>query len=477
MYNPNYYYPPVSPMAMMQYAGGGRVAQQQKHGLAAAAEQLRRRGRDGDTILAHISPEEAGILKLLGGSGGINPHTGLPEYKKFWKNITIKKAAAPIAATVAFVASGGNPAAASAAAAAVKAAQGAPLKDIAKTAALTYVGSSLGGGGASAGGGSAAGGGAAELASVGATGYGLTGPIAGAGGAAAGAIDVAPISGSAAGGTSVTPIDVGTAATTPAATVAAPGAGTAGAGVAAPSTASGLANLGSAALDTVTGGIKSLMPSSLGDAVKLASTAALGYGALTSAEQAKEQQKAAQEELARQAAERAKDIANAQNVMAKYPFSWSRPTAEDVVQYGIGAPRRLTPQPTIQAAEGGALDDLYPQYSEDSETMPENEEMTYDDELGYDYAYGGLASLPPRYLSGGGDGMSDSIPARISGKQEARLADGEFVIPADVVSHLGNGSSNAGAKKLYAMMDRIRKARTGKTRQAPAVKTSRLLPA
>ena len=73
--------------------------------------------------------------------------------------------------------------------------------------------------------------------------------------------------------------------------------------------------------------------------------------------------------------------------------------------------------------------------------------------------------------------MSDSIPARISGKQEARLADGEFVIPADVVSHLGNGSSNAGAKKLYAMMDRIRKARTGKTRQAPAVKTSRLLPA
>ena len=60
---------------------------------------------------------------------------------------------------------------------------------------------------------------------------------------------------------------------------------------------------------------------------------------------------------------------------------------------------------------------------------------------------------------------------------EKVLADGEFVIPADVVSHLGNGSTNAGAKKLYAMMSRVRKARTGKTKQAPAVKMDRHLPA
>jgi len=75
--------------------------------------------------------------------------------------------------------------------------------------------------------------------------------------------------------------------------------------------------------------------------------------------------------------------------------------------------------------------------------------------------------------------MSDSIPAVIRGKgvQRAALADGEFVVPADVVSHLGNGSTKAGAKKLYAMMDRVRQARTGRTRQAPAVKTDRLLPA
>jgi hypothetical protein len=81
-----------------------------------------------------------------------------------------------------------------------------------------------------------------------------------------------------------------------------------------------------------------------------------------------------------------------------------------------------------------------------------------------------------RMLKGPGDGMSDSIPATISGKRPARLADGEFVVPADVVSHLGNGSTDAGAKKLYGMMDNIRKARTGKKKQAPAVKADKYLP-
>jgi hypothetical protein len=97
-------------------------------------------------------------------------------------------------------------------------------------------------------------------------------------------------------------------------------------------------------------------------------------------------------------------------------------------------------------------------------------------------AAGGTASLGGysdggRMLKGPGDGMSDSIPASIANKQPARLADGEFVVPADVVSHLGNGSTDAGARKLYAMMDKIRKARTGKKRQAPAVKADRYMPA
>ena len=76
-----------------------------------------------------------------------------------------------------------------------------------------------------------------------------------------------------------------------------------------------------------------------------------------------------------------------------------------------------------------------------------------------DYARGG------RMLKGPGDGMSDSIPASIAGRRPARLANEEFVVPADVVSHLGNGSSDAGAKQLYAMMDRVRKARTGRKSQ------------
>jgi hypothetical protein len=92
------------------------------------------------------------------------------------------------------------------------------------------------------------------------------------------------------------------------------------------------------------------------------------------------------------------------------------------------------------------------------------------------FADGGLSNVP-RFLSGGGDGMSDSIPATINGRQPARLADGEFVIPADVVSHLGNGSSKAGAKQLYAMMDRVRSKRTGKKKQAPAVNSKRMMPA
>jgi hypothetical protein len=81
-----------------------------------------------------------------------------------------------------------------------------------------------------------------------------------------------------------------------------------------------------------------------------------------------------------------------------------------------------------------------------------------------------------RMLKGPGDGMSDSIPATIGRRQPARLADGEFVVPADVVSHLGNGSTDAGAKRLYAMMDKVRTARTGKKKQAPAVKADKYLP-
>jgi hypothetical protein len=83
------------------------------------------------------------------------------------------------------------------------------------------------------------------------------------------------------------------------------------------------------------------------------------------------------------------------------------------------------------------------------------------------------------YLSGGGalgDGMSDDIPAMIGNNQPAALSEGEFVIPADVVSHLGNGSSNAGSKQLYAMMDQVRKDRTGTKKQGNQIDPRRYMP-
>lgn len=96
-------------------------------------------------------------------------------------------------------------------------------------------------------------------------------------------------------------------------------------------------------------------------------------------------------------------------------------------------------------------------------------------------ASGGISTLGHysdggRMLKGPGDGMSDDIPATIADKQPARLANEEFVIPADVVSHLGNGSSEAGAKVLYDMMARVRKARTGNSKQGKQIHAEKFMP-
>ena len=96
------------------------------------------------------------------------------------------------------------------------------------------------------------------------------------------------------------------------------------------------------------------------------------------------------------------------------------------------------------------------------------------------FAQGGLTSLPQSqgyYLGGTTDGMADQIPANINGQQEAALSDGEFVMPADVVSHLGNGNSDAGAKVLYSMMDRVRQARTGTKEQGRKITPNKFTPA
>jgi hypothetical protein len=101
------------------------------------------------------------------------------------------------------------------------------------------------------------------------------------------------------------------------------------------------------------------------------------------------------------------------------------------------------------------------------------------------YNMGGISSLGSysdggQLLKGPGDGVSDSIPAQIGRKQPARLADGEFVVPARIVSEIGNGSTDAGAKQLYAMMDRVQKNRKksiGKGKVAVDAKSRKMLPA
>ena len=92
-------------------------------------------------------------------------------------------------------------------------------------------------------------------------------------------------------------------------------------------------------------------------------------------------------------------------------------------------------------------------------------------------AQGGLMGLAEgRYLRGKTDGMADELPSSIDGKQPAALSHGEFVIPADVVSHLGNGNSDAGADVLYKMMDRVRQARTGNKKQGKQINPEKFTP-
>ena len=80
------------------------------------------------------------------------------------------------------------------------------------------------------------------------------------------------------------------------------------------------------------------------------------------------------------------------------------------------------------------------------------------------------------YLSGATYGIADQINASMDNTQPAALSDGEFVVPADVVSHLGNGNSDAGAKQLYAMMDKVRQDRTGTTRQGKEINPGNYMP-
>ena len=143
--------------------------------------------------------------------------------------------------------------------------------------------------------------------------------------------------------------------------------------------------------------------------------------------------------------------ANQANMAPNATFTPSNTQQQSLVQTGTPASQVASMLPVPQQ---GGLENFSPQYRR-----------------------GGIASLAQgRYLSGATDGMADKVPARIDNTQEARLSDGEFVVPADVVSHLGNGNSNAGAKQLYGMMNRVRKARTGRTTQGKEINPKTFMP-
>jgi len=524
---PQYAYAPPMPA----FEKGGRV--KETYGLENAAEMIRRQGREGDTVLAHISPQEAGVLKLLGGSGTINPHTGLPEFKSIRQylkstpivrdiykvgskigqeieggieSIARNKILGPIAQMASYL----HPVSAFLYAGLAPEGSSFDVKGAAKAAAMQQIGQGVReymagapqtGSDAFMGGVNERGGSYLAASSSAPTGVpDFVGGITERGGSylaaspEIGAVESAinaPISytpdpSSYVSGASAVDSAYASAPQTTL-TDAAPAPAPAPAPSVNPYDVDNIGNVsesrvmgdygyGSAPVETynlpraedATGirGLDAAGENYLGAAGSLAegaydlaasnpmTTAAVAYGGYT-AYQTKKELDDAKEEAERilrdQANKKAEEIAWAQGVLRDYPYNYQRLTEADV--------RRERGM-----AMGGRIN-------------------SYDDEIGGDdnMMQGGIASLakgglPPRYLRGGGDGMSDSIKANIDGKQEARLADGEFVVPADVVSHLGNGSSNAGAKRLYEMMNRVRKSRTGKTRQAPEVNTRKMMP-
>jgi hypothetical protein len=405
--------------ALYQYAEGGGVGR----GLGSIAmkgyaEEMAQKGRFGDTMLAHISPEEAQMLQAAGGAGTINPETGLPEYFS-WKKLF--KKAGPLLGIAASLF--GGPLAGALVGGISGGFSGPGGKFNWKRGLLTGI-ASYGLGQLGKGLTGAADAGAAATSTVpGEVAKGVTTDIAGSVAKAipAQAAQVAPTVGDAAKSI----MFAGQAGTQAAAQTAIPAAeNIVSRGI------SAIADKGT----TLFEGAKNLVTNAPGAAegfkaaasmtpYQAAMTTALPTMAISGMDEAtKQQMEAAKIQAEKEEEERR------YNMLAQQTLGG--------VGYGM--------------ARGGSV-----------------------------LAHGGATgpANAPRTINGAGDGMSDSVPATIEGVQEARLADGEFVIPADVVADLGNGSSNAGSKKLYAMMDRVRKARHGTTKQPPEINMGRLMPA
>jgi len=559
-------------------------------GLKTLAKELQSKGRNGDTILAHINPQEAGILKTLGGSGTRNPDTGLPEYNIFKKaaNIVrqpvqaitqgatqavkavqnipgikqvsdvstqafrpIDQALVGLDKTVGKTIPGGWGTLGMAAASFIPGAQFLPGGalgglGLTKTAAMTGLGALTGSGvlrpGKSFNLQGAVMGGAAAYGSTKLADY-----AAAAGGADTGSTALAKQGGSytlPGGADLVTepPLgvmdsisqyagDVGRSITSKGSDLvtepsmydrlASSFGSTGGASDAtfknlsnltdagyadvvspaamppAPSVTDKIADFGKSYVQNVKdvgSGLKNLV--SEPGAAK-AATAATGINPMQAAGAAlyggtgimalDEQEKLLEE------SKRANAISQAEYDKALGEINRQRDYAAEVV-----SKNQFNPNPSRDVSIGETFyrrgdegENLYSRAPTSGSTLYAMGGQV-DDELGGDYSAMGMdqgnmqkglfgmgyaAGGMPRFLSGGGDGMSDSIKATINDNQPARLADGEFVIPADVVSHLGNGSSKAGAKQLYSMMDKIRKARTGNPKQGKQINPRKYLPA
>lgn len=167
-------------------------------------------------------------------------------------------------------------------------------------------------------------------------------------------------------------------------------------------------------------------------------------------------------DVVRQLANKQAEYLKEQNALN--PAYEARPTPLNINPTGATGIQALQAKNAATAGSGVSSLLPVPQYDAQGNVIP--------------MAAGGIANLAAggRYLNGATDGMADRIPANIDGQQPAALSDGEFVIPADVVSHLGNGNSNAGAKALYDMMASVRQDRTGNPKQGKQINAANYMP-
>lgn len=490
------------------------------------AKQVQSKGRGRDTMLVHMSPREVAGLQALamahGGKLSINPDTGLPE-AGFLENVLPVVAAG---ALTYFTAGAAAPLVGSA-------------LGIGTTAGGLLAGAGIGalvGGGMSAMQGGNFGRGALMGGLSGAlSGYGAAGGFEGLFGSTAPAID--PVTGGAVEGSAIA-TQGGTMAAAPSAApdVSNVYSGLAGQPTVPPGTMpplsaptptpipsaetgftpvrEGISGIGR---DLTTGTAQSLAPptttadtaaalKTLGGAgtvtspgMSTAAQAALGLGGISLLSSLADQGKygvPATEEYTSPIARISPNFRGYEPprpnpyYQARYPVYGA---SGGVVALANGGPvERMTQMNTAMNPQGG----LYPQGMIDKTQYATPIQRPVSAELlsetpGYEksnpmlMAKGGISDLGDysdggRLLKGPGDGVSDDIPAQIGARQPARLADGEFVVPARIVSEIGNGSTDAGARKLYAMMDRVQKARRksiGKGRHAVDSKAEKLLPA